>query len=202
MRRLRLSLSCLLMFGGVFFLLKGGSFVYPWAFSWSRPAPAQVYLSEPVSELPGESSLSQSSLNEGAYLAQLRIPRLEATWNLVEGTGESALRMGPGHLTGTPLPGSSGNAVIAGHRDTHFRVLRDIGIGDEIILERRSGRFVYKVVETLIVDSRDTSVLSSTSEPTLTLITCYPFGFIGPAPQRFIVKAVAELELRLHPRPL
>lgn len=188
MQRMRFALSCLLMLGGVFFLLEGGSSVYPWAYSGARPFESQV----PPTDVHSGESLHES-LDEGAYVGQLSIPKLDATWRLVEGTSDSALRMGPGHLTGSPLPGSSGNAVIAGHRDTHFRVLKDVGVGDEIVIERNSRRFAYKVVETRIVDSTDTRVLSPASRPTLTLITCYPFGFVGAAPRRFIVKAVGDL---------
>ena len=194
MLRMRVVLFFLLMLGGVFFLLKGGSSVY----SWVRPfEPPSLHSPEVPNEAVGE-TLGQP-LEEGAYLARLSIPRLDAAWNLVEGVSDAALRMGPGHMAGTPLPGSVGNAVIAGHRDTHFRVLKEIAVGDEIVIEGGSGRVVYTVVETQVVDSTDLSVLSPTFRPTLTLITCYPFGFVGPAPRRFIVRALGDLAPRLQP---
>jgi hypothetical protein len=117
MNRLRFPLSCLLVLGGVFFLLKGGSSVYPWAFSWTRPVEMhldQPLFDKPLNETSGEFSPGKLYLEEGVLIAQLSIPKLRATWAVVEGTSESSLRIGPGHLSSTPLPGAAGNAVIAG----------------------------------------------------------------------------------------
>jgi sortase A len=162
---------------GIFLLVKGGFAVYP----YFLPAPARL-----------EGNVSKSSpLHEGAYLAQLRIPRLSAAVPLVEGSTAGALRLGVGHLPETPLPGESGNSVVAGHRDTHFRVLRDIKIGDALVLDSPSRQLSYTVVETRIVDPHNLEPLAPSSTRTLTLITCYPFWYIGPAPKRFIVRAVA-----------
>ncbi len=87
------------------------------------------------------------------------------------------------------MPGRPGNSVVAGHRDTHFRVLKDLSVGDRIRIDWGKERYLYRIVNTQVVSPRDTSVLRSTDEPTLTLITCYPFYFIGPAPERFVVRA-------------
>jgi sortase A len=89
------------------------------------------------------------------------------------------------------MPGNVGNAVIAGHRDTHFRVLKDVAVGDEIRIEAAGERYLYRIVDTRVVPPADISVLRSGADPLLTLITCYPFYFIGPAPDRFVVRARA-----------
>lgn len=89
------------------------------------------------------------------------------------------------------MPGNSGNLVIAGHRDTHFRVLKDVAIGDEIRIDEDGRQYLYRIVDTRIVAPEDISSLRPESEPVLTLVTCYPFYFIGPSPKRFVVRARA-----------
>ena len=129
----------------------------------------------------------------GQSIAKLTIPRLSADLYVVEGDGARQLRLGPGHLTGTVLPGSHGNCVIAGHRDTHFRILKDIRKGDEIVIETEAGQFVYRVTGLAVVPPSDTDPLQPVaSRAELNLITCYPFYYVGPAPARFVV--TAELE--------
>jgi sortase A len=94
-----------------------------------------------------------------------------------------------GHIPGTALPGEDGNIVLAAHRDTFFRPLRNIQKGDEIALTTLSGAYRYRVESIQIVGPDDVGVLSPTKQPTLTLVTCYPFYFVGSAPKRFIVRA-------------
>jgi sortase A len=125
----------------------------------------------------------------GDTLAKLMIPRLEAQLYIVEGDGPQELRRGPGHLTGTAMPGAAGNCVIAGHRDTHFRVLKNIRKGDDIVLESDRGVFLYRVERTRIVSPLNTSALQPTGTAELNLITCYPFYYVGSAPRRFVVEA-------------
>ena len=125
----------------------------------------------------------------GETLAKLIIPRLDAELYVIEGDGPVELRRGPGHLAGTALPGEKGNCVIAGHRDTHFRVLKDIREGDDIVLQTDAGQFLYRVRKTHIVSSENTTALRATSTAALNLITCYPFYYVGSAPKRFIVEA-------------
>jgi sortase A len=117
------------------------------------------------------------------------IPRLDAQLYVVEGDGPSELRRGPGHLAGTALPGGDGNCVIAGHRDTHFRILKDIRQGDDILLQTKSGEYLYRVRSVRIVSPNYTEPLQETREPELNLITCYPFFYVGSAPKRFVVEA-------------
>ncbi len=106
-----------------------------------------------------------------------------------DSTSKTALNRGSGHVAGTALPGTPGNTAIAGHRDGFFRGLKDISIGAEIELITLHSQQKYRVVDLMIVDPLDVSVLDHTDEPVITLITCYPFYYVGPAPERFIVRA-------------
>jgi LPXTG-site transpeptidase (sortase) family protein len=141
----------------------------------------------------------------GPALAMLTIPRIGLSAAVLHGSDAGTLRRGPGHLENTAHPGQNGNAVIAGHRDTFFRPLRNIRIGDDIFLDSPSGQFRYQVTSLRVVSPRDLSVLAPTEEAMLTLITCYPFWVLGHAPDRFIVRArrvdssgPAPLEARMH----
>jgi sortase A len=130
----------------------------------------------------------------------LEIPRLEFSTPVVEGDDNDALRGAAGHLPDTPRPWEQGNSAIAAHRDGIFRPLRKIRIGDELRVQTPHGELRYTVTGTQIVAPTDLSVLKPTSTQTLTLITCYPFDYIGSAPKRFIVRAqvVAGLQPRLR----
>ena len=121
----------------------------------------------------------------------LRIPRLRIEAALLEGTDDATLDRGVGHIEETAPPGTDGNAGIAGHRDGFFRALKDIAEGDAIELQTLGGRETYRVERTWIVEPEDVSVLDPTPSRSLTLVTCYPFYFVGSAPQRFIVRAVS-----------
>lgn len=125
----------------------------------------------------------------GSTLGRIEIPRIGLAVMILEGVDEGTLRRGIGHIPGTPLPGQEGNAAIAGHRDTFFRALRNIRKGDEILLTTLAGSYRYQVRATKVVDPEDTDVLDASRDHILTLVTCYPFNFIGSAPQRFIVRA-------------
>jgi len=105
------------------------------------------------------------------------------------GSDARTLRLAVGYIPGTALPGEKGNVGLAGHRDTFFRRLRDINPDDEIRVTTSNGVFHYYVQRTNIVRPKDVWVLNATSYPALTLITCYPFTYVGSAPQRFIVRA-------------
>jgi len=123
-------------------------------------------------------------------LGRLRIPRLHVAAMVREGADSRTLRMAIGHIPGTALPGKTGNVGLAGHRDTFFRALSNIEKNDAIDFETDSGTFRYMVESTRIVSPRDVSVLTASSGHTLTLVTCYPFYYVGSAPKRFIVRAV------------
>jgi sortase A len=128
-------------------------------------------------------------LAEGDILGRIRIPRLGLSAVILEGTKSRTLRLGVGHIRGTAIPGKHGNTAIAGHRDIFFRSLKGIHADDEIQLETEDGSNRYLVDWARVVAPEDISVLDSTSESALTLVTCYPFYFIGAAPKRFVVRA-------------
>ena len=123
-------------------------------------------------------------------LGRLRIPRLHVAAMVREGADSGTLRTAIGHIPGTALPGKMGNIGLAGHRDTFFRGLRNIEKDDTIDFETENGTYRYAVESTKIVTPRDVSVLKAAGGRTLTLVTCYPFYYVGSAPQRFIVQAV------------
>ena len=125
-----------------------------------------------------------------APLAVLRIPKLRLEVAVLPGTDDPTLDRGLGHIEDTALPGADGNSGIAGHRDGFFRGLKDILPGDTIEIDTLARKEVYRVERTWIVDPSDVSVLDPTPSASLTLVTCYPFYFVGSAPQRFIVRAV------------
>jgi len=129
------------------------------------------------------------SREAGDTLAILRIESAGIEVPVFDSTSKTALNRGSGHVVGTALPGTHGNTAIAGHRDGFFRGLKNISVGAEMELSTLHGQQNFRVSEILIVDPLDVSVLSPTDETMITLITCYPFYFVGPAPERFIVRA-------------
>jgi sortase A len=168
-----------------------------WESQWGQTTAAREFeqVSEPAGEAPipthalARHAPAEVSTKAGDTLAKLIIPRLDAELYVIEGDGPKELRRGPGHLMGTAMPGGKGNCVIAGHRDTHFRVLKDIKKGDDIVLQTKEGKFLYQVREMKIVSPENTSALQPTRDGELNLITCYPFYYVGSAPKRFIVQA-------------
>lgn len=124
-----------------------------------------------------------------SVLARLEIPRLSLSVMVREGTDAGTLRRALGHMPSTALPGTAGNFVVTGHRDTFFRPLRGIARGDEIRAITRSHVYLYRVYALSVVSPDDVRVLKPTSRPECTLITCFPFDYIGPASRRLIVQA-------------
>ena len=123
-------------------------------------------------------------------LAVLRIPKIHLEAAVLPGTDDGTLDRAVGHIEGTAKPGTEGNSGIAGHRDGFFRGLKDISPGDVIELDTLQGNDSYRVERVWVVDPEDVSVLDPTSTRALTLVTCYPFYYVGSAPRRFIVRAV------------
>jgi sortase A len=133
---------------------------------------------------------------DGASIGEIQISRLGLRAIVVQGESAPVLRRGVGHLSDTALPGEVGNVVLAGHRDTFFRPLSGVRAGDSITLKTRDGEFEYQVESTSVVTPNAIQVLEPTGGRTLTLITCYPFSYIGAAPNRFIVHARQQIEAR------
>jgi sortase A len=125
-------------------------------------------------------------------LGRLRIARLGLEVAVLEGIDDRTLRRGAGWIPGTARPGEPGNAGIAAHRDTFFRPLREIRRGDRVELETLNTRQVYLVRSVSVVAPELTTVLQPTREPTVTLVTCFPFDYVGAAPRRYIVQAVVD----------
>ena len=138
-----------------------------------------------------ESSALASSLSAPVAkhdgLTRVSIPKIDLDVIVVEGTSHKALRLGPGHLKGTPAPGEAGNSVISAHRDTFFRNIYELKNGDKIHVRRDGHDYTFEVTGRKIVKPNDLSVLKKTSDTRLTLITCYPVYYIGPAPKRLVV---------------
>jgi sortase A len=122
-------------------------------------------------------------------IGRVEIPRLQLSAMVCEGAGDPTLRRAVGHIRGTALPGEPGNVALAGHRDTFFRSLRDLRLKDEIQISTPNGNFKYEVESMRVVEPDNVGVLAPSSENVLTLVTCYPFSYVGPAPKRFIARA-------------
>jgi len=164
---------------------------------YSSSLPAAEAESNPTrTESPGIAG------REGSALGRIEISAIGLETMIMEGTDAKTLRRAVGHISGTPLPGQQGNVAIAGHRDTFFRALRNIREDDEITLTTVAGSYRYRVNSIKVVESDDTAVLDNSDDAILTLVTCYPFYFVGPAPKRFVVRAhgisAEALEPRMH----
>jgi sortase A len=204
-RTVLIVVSSLLLVFGIYFLLSGArEVIWPW---WHQKQVARTFPPAPPKSTPSQPSqpspktLDHSLFHTGDTVAELTIPRLQGRWFVVEGAEDATLRLGPGHLEGTAFPGEKGNCVIAGHRDTQFRRLKDIRKGDEIVLTTSIGESRYRVTGWDIVKPTDTRSLDDTPTAVLNLVTCYPFYYVGNAPKRFIVHAELEgTEVAQNPR--
>ncbi|MEE6131804.1 class D sortase [Priestia aryabhattai] len=125
----------------------------------------------------------------GDLMGELEIPKLNATLPIYHGTNEDELEKGVGHFADSVLPGESDNSVLSGHRDTVFRKLGEVGEGDLLLVHTAAGSFTYRVNKVRIVDADDRTVIVPKPRATLTVSTCYPFNFIGSAPERYILVA-------------
>jgi len=181
--RLLLNFAQGLLFSTALVLLGYGGFVVldAWVFErWESAALTQFV----PQAAPGLPSVTASGL-----IGRMEVARLGVNAVVIEGTSNKTLRRAVGHIAGTAMPGEAGNVGIAGHRDTFFRPLRNIQRDDIITLTTLHGEYRYRVVSTKIVGPADIAVLDSDGSEILTLVTCYPFYFVGSAPDRFIVRA-------------
>jgi sortase A len=156
----------------------------------SKPA-AESETNDPP-EINNEIVSYESRPKQGEQMGELYIPKLDATLPIFHGTDEDELDKGVGHFAGSVLPGEKDNAVLSGHRDTVFRRLGEVGVNDLLIVTTSAGEFTYKVRKVRIVDADDRTVIVPKPTATLTVTTCYPFDFVGSAPERYIL--VAELK--------
>ena len=159
--------------------------------AWWRPGspPAKPPATAPGVAPPARIEDIPPRIANNALVGRLTISRLHLSAIVREGTGENTLSLALGHIPSTALPGQRGNVAVAGHRDTIFRALREIRKDDLIQFETLSGSYAYRVESTEIVKPEDVSVLRPSQAPELTLVTCYPFYYVGSAPDRFIAKA-------------
>jgi len=181
----RLVLALALLTASAAFLVRG-----TWIFAKAQVA--QVLLARAWEETrAGGRAVKPWPWADTWPVARLTVPRLGVDEIVLAGGNGQAMAFGPGHLNRSATPGSAGNIVVAGHRDTHFRFLRDLRPGDEILIEAVYGvPHRYRVTETAVVDFRDRRPLAVSVEPTLTLITCYPFDAVIPGgPLRYVVRA-------------
>jgi sortase A len=164
------------------------------ASSSSTPLPAAPAVAEaaesPTMTRRAPVATSPAPLARGSVIGRMDVPRLKLSAAIAEGDDDSTLGKAVGHLPDTPFPWQqTGNAAFAAHRDGLFRPLRNIRVNDEVKVVTPRGEFLYRVTKTQVVNPEDVWVLAATKAPSLTLITCYPFSFVGHAPQRFIVQA-------------
>jgi LPXTG-site transpeptidase (sortase) family protein len=166
------------------------------ALFWSEEL-QQLYLPSLPSSEDSAGLKAEPNVQKGSPIGILEIPRLGLSSVVLEGDDAAALLLGVGHLSDTPFPWRGGNSVFAAHRDTFFRPLAGIRRNDVIRFSTADTEFEYVVKELKVVKPTELAVLGPTPSATLTLITCFPFDYVGPAPNRFIVKA----ERRLRPVP-
>lgn len=177
--------SCLLTFGLLTLGYAG--------FVWVEGRRSQVLGSRELDSLvarPGDYARPGRARGypRGSLVGSVRVPRLGLSVIAFEGTDHDILDRGAGHLMGSAFPGEAGNTVFAAHRDTFFRPLEAIRQNDVVTVVTGKGTEQYRVESIAIVDPNRTDVLNDTPDPSLTLVTCYPFRFVGSAPKRFIVK--------------
>ncbi|MRG85630.1 class D sortase [Salinibacillus xinjiangensis] len=134
-------------------------------------------------------SAENFTANDGDVIGMLHLPAIDGELPIVEGTSEDDLEQGVGHYSSTVLPGQGNQILLSGHRDTVFQKVGELQLGDELIVDLPYGSYTYEIAETEIVDADDTTVIRDYPEEVLTLSTCYPFGFIGNAPERYIIYA-------------
>jgi sortase A len=155
--------------------------------AWQRAHAAAFRLERPVPD-PAVPAPPARPAARGEAVARLRVHRLDLDVVVAEGTDPRTLRLGPGHMEGSARPGESDNCIIAGHRDGPFGRLRSIHLGDRVEIVDGSGLASYRVVSIDVVDRDDASSLRPSDRPVLTLVTCYPFDHMGPAPRRLVVQ--------------
>jgi len=142
-----------------------------------------------VAASPAAGRIARAEIADGTPMARLAIPRLGLSTVVAEGVDDAVLRRSLGHVPASARPGEGGNVALAGHRDTFFRAIENVVVGDEIELESAGGTDLYRVEWVAVVEPSEVVVTSDAGYPALTLLTCYPFGYVGSAPYRYVVRA-------------
>ncbi|OLO42306.1 class D sortase [Alkalihalophilus pseudofirmus] len=200
MKRLLLLSMCIVLFiGGFWFtttnaytFLKGYGLYKVNEVKQDRVPVQEVAVNEKEAnedEGEDEGPLYPERPSHGELMGELYIPKLQATLPIYHGTDEDELERGVGHFLGSVLPGEPDNSVLSGHRDTVFRQLGEVGVQDDLIVTTSAGEFTYRINKVRIVDEDDRTVIVPKPRATLTVTTCYPFGFIGAAPERYVLIA-------------
>ncbi|MFJ8070093.1 class D sortase [Peribacillus sp. NPDC096447] len=196
-RLLLLSCTIAIILFGIWF---STSNMYKFAkgyFLYKTHAPSSQ-VNETVQKTPSDKPASNKTTKKELYpvrpetgeeIGELYIPKLKTKLPIFHGTNEDELEKGVGHFAGSVLPGENDNSVLSGHRDTVFRKLGQVGEGDLLIVRTSAGEFTYKVNKVRIVDEDDRTVIVPKPRATLTVSTCYPFDYIGSAPERYILVA-------------
>jgi sortase A len=155
---------------------------------------ARMVARMPVPDPPAAATIADAAAfappATGSWVARLDAPSIGMSATVLEGTDAATLDRGAGHIEDTPFPGQPGNVGIAAHRDTTFRPVRHLRMGDPLEVTTRTGIYRYSITKMFIVDPKDVWVLDPGVQPMLTLVTCYPFEYIGNAPRRYIIQAV------------
>jgi sortase A len=194
--------NVLLLAGAIAVAVSAGSFIGMTV--WQKWQSREFDRQRAAPQTPAQ-TIARPRIKTGDIVGRLAIPRLNVRVMVREGSDERTLSLALGHIPGTALPGQPGNIGVAGHRDTLFRSLRNVAANDEITFETPRATYVYRVKTTQIVKPDDVQVLDPGPIRELTLVTCYPFEYVGSAPDRFIVKAQLIPEgavvASIHPKP-
>ena len=171
--------SCLAFYGYTFLERVGSQAYAAWSFEHApkRPLP------------PPSEATPVPPLQHGAIVGRISVPKLHLSAMVREGVDAKTLRLAVGHIPATPFPGQPGNVGVAGHRDTFFRHLGELKAGDRVRFSTGDGDFNYEVESLNVVEPQDVGVLAASREKVLTMVSCYPFYYVGDAPRRFIVRA-------------
>ncbi len=185
---MKTKLSLLFIAGGLFFIILAGSKLYTTSKVQTETllkATEHVASTQPLHKVDRTVRIENHDI-----LGVLNLPTIGSTLPIVAGVSDDDLEKGVGHYTGTALPDQNDQVVLSGHRDTVFKRLGELKVGDEITVQMNYGTFTYVIEETFIVEADDRTVIKSTApNEVLTITTCYPFNFVGNAPQRYIVNA-------------
>lgn len=185
--------NLMILLGAGLFLFALLSYLHGYWLQYLLSKEWEARQAEELKELKGKATSRPSALSynlpKGEIVAKLEIPKIGLDTIIVEGIDNSTLKKGPGHYPGTVLPGQRGNCIIASHRDTFFRNVGELDINDPIKVSMAGYNYTYVVTNKQVVKPTDLTPMNPTSYPALTLITCYPFHYIGPAPKRYIVTA-------------